>query len=308
MIYREIDLDRKVRQAASAFLIEQLRHYGRAIPRNVLAKGFNFEGVRVPLVGPQGIFKPKILPEIPISILTVPEIPGKPRPYDDRSTETGIILYRYRGHNPSHPDNAGLRKAMNRGIPLIYFYGVEPGWYEPIWPVFIVGDDPEKLFFSVIADDQKAIVKERSNPPSVEDFHRRYITVEIQRRIHQNAFRARVLRAYQYSCAICRLRHHELLEAAHILEDKHPSGIPAVNNGLAMCAIHHKAFDSDILGIRPDYYVEIRDDVLQEKDGPMLLHGLQGFQGKILNLPRRMEERPDRERLEERYQRFRSAG
>jgi len=117
MIDKEIDLDRNVRKAAFAFLVEQLRQYGRAIPRNVLAKGFSFEGVRVPLVGPQGIFKPKILPEIPISILTVPEIPGKPRPYDDRSTETGIIIYRYRGNDPSHPDNAGLEK-LGDTIPI----------------------------------------------------------------------------------------------------------------------------------------------------------------------------------------------
>ena len=35
-----------------------------------------------------------------------------------------------------------------------------------------------------------------------------------------------------------------------------------VPNGVAMCAIHHRAFDSDILGIRPDYIVEVRNDVL----------------------------------------------
>jgi putative restriction endonuclease len=74
-----------------------------------------------------------------------------------------------------------------------------------------------------------------------------------------------------------------------------------------MCAIHHKAFDSNILGIRPDYAVEIREDVLKEIDGPMLRHGLQGFQGKIILLPHKIEERPDRYGLEERYQRFRSA-
>jgi len=41
-----------------------------------------------------------------------------------------------------------------------------------------------------------------------------------------------------------------------------------VPNGLALCKIHHAAFDMNILGIRPDHVVEIRTDVLEERDGP----------------------------------------
>ena len=77
------DLDSRVRMAAFAFLREQRQLHGDGLPRRVLTEGFSFEGVRVPLVGPQGIFKPAILPEIPLSITTAPEVQGKPRPYDD---------------------------------------------------------------------------------------------------------------------------------------------------------------------------------------------------------------------------------
>jgi putative restriction endonuclease len=73
-----------------------------------------------------------------------------------------------------------------------------------------------------------------------------------------------------------------------------------------MCAIHHKAFDKNILGIKPDYSVEIREDILRETDGPMLRYGLQEFQGKLLHLPRKSDERPDRDALNERYIKFRS--
>lgn len=37
-------------------------------------------------------------------------------------------------------------------------------------------------------------------------------------------------------------------------------------------------------------------------------HGLQGFQGAKLIVPRRAELKPNREFLEERYERFRDAG
>jgi putative restriction endonuclease len=242
---------------------------------------------------------------MPISIKTAPEIPGKPRPYDDRPADQGIMLYRYRGENPFFHENVRLRMAMQRGVPLIYFYGVEEGMYRPIWPVFIIDDHPASLSFYIMVDEaQIALRGEIWRPDPQATPRRRYITVEVQQRL---AFRAHVLRAYQNSCAVCRLRHPELLEAAHILEDKHPLGVPTVSNGLSMCAIHHKAFDNNILGVTPDYSVEIREDILREIDGPMLRYGIQGFQGKNIFIPRRTGEWPDRDALKVRYNKFRTA-
>lgn len=80
-----------------------------------------------------------------------------------------------------------------------------------------------------------------------------------------------------------------------------------VPNGLSLCKIHHSAFDHRILGIRPDdHTVEIRQDVLIEKDGPMLRHGLQATHGVKLWLPRSRHHRPDTQALTERYEEFRS--
>ena len=90
-----------------------------------------------------------------------------------------------------------------------------------------------------------------------------------KQRMHQREFRQRVRRAYREQCAICRLRHEELLDAAHILPDGHPRGEPVVPNGLALCKPHHAAFDRHVLGVRPDLTVELRPDVLREPDGPM---------------------------------------
>jgi putative restriction endonuclease len=90
--------------------------------------------------------------------------------------------------------------------------------------------------------------------------------------------------AYQRRCAICSLRHADLLDAAHIIEDGRPGGDPVVPNGLALCKIHHAAYDRSILGISPDLVVHIDGDVLVEVDGPMLLHGLQEFHGEKLRV------------------------
>jgi putative restriction endonuclease len=302
------DVDARVRLEAFNFLREQTERYGTTeLPRELLAQGFVFEGQRVPLLSPQGIFKPAILPALPLSITTAPPSERKPAAYDDRLDEDGVLTYRYRGTDPMHRDNVALRLAMFRNTPLVYFFGVVPGRYEAIWPVFVKGDDPDHLTFTVVAEDPAFAHMDGTPSTPGEEARRRYVTTLVQRRLHQHAFRERVLFAYRETCGICRLRHRELLDAAHILPDRHPRGVPMVSNGLALCTLHHAAFDRQVLGVRPDLVVEIRHDILHEEDGPMLVHGLQSFDGARLHIPRREDYRPNRDFLAERYEVFRNA-
>ena len=141
--------------------------------------------------------------------------------------------------------------------------------------------------------------------PTETDIRRRYVTRTVQHRLHQQEFRERVLAAYQRLCAMCRLKREQLLEAAHIVADRDELGAPIVSNGIALCALHHAAFDAHLIGVRPDYMIEVRQDVLDESDGPMLIHGLQGFHGKPIRVPSRPNLRPDTRLLEIRYDLFR---
>lgn len=301
-------IDQRVRMAAFQFLEEQTQLRGEVLPREILEAGFTFEGRRVPLAGPQGIFKPALLPDMPLSITTVPVVQGKPRPYEDVVGDEGLVRYLYRGTEPGHRDNVGVRLAMQRQAPLIYLYGLVPGRYMPSWPVYVVGDDPGSLYFTIAIDDRKiAAANSYTISEPGDSIRRSYVTRLIKQRMHQQVFRQRVLRAYSEQCAICRLRHDELLDAAHILPDGHPKGEPVVPNGLALCKLHHAAFDGHLLGVRPDLTVELRTDVLREPDGPMLKYGLQGFQDKPLVLPRAAVHRPNQEFVEERYTIFRGA-
>jgi len=306
------DLDASIRLTAFSFLEDLSLKYGLALPREVLAEGFLFDGKRVPLVNPQGIFKPAVLPEVPISITTVPVIEGKPRPYADETGPDGLILYKYRGEDPMHRDNVGLRLAMQKHIPLIYFYGLIPGKYAAVWPVYIVGDDPKTLTFSVEIGEKQNLIwgkDDMSSTQIAETANRSYTTVSTQRRLHQQSFRMRVIKAYRQCCAICRLRHSELLEAAHILPDSHPKREPWVCNGLSLCKLHHAAYDSQILGIRPDLVIEIRNDILEESDGPMLMYGLKEWHSKkLVVVPHAARLQPRADFLEERYEIFRKTG
>ncbi len=296
-----------IRVAAFQFLADQTLVHGTALPRSVLAAGFEFRGTRVPLVGPQGIFKPRVIPTgIPLSITTVPEVPGRERPYADEIGPDGFLRYRYRGTDPQHHENAGLRQAMFERVELVYFHGLEPGFYHPIWPVLVVRDDPEALAFSVAFFGSQALPDDLIDLEA-DDIERAYVTRMAVHRLHQAAFRQRVLRAYTKSCAVCRLRHSELLDAAHIVADA-SEGRAAVSNGLALCKLHHAAFDRNIIGMTPSLLVQVNARILEEVDGPMLDHGLKEFHGHgLLVVPARRAERPNREYLEERFERFREA-
>lgn len=296
--------DSAVRLATFAFLDEQRQIHPDGLPWRMLHLGFVHAGTRVPLISQQGIFKPRIC-ELPLSIRTAAFTEGETRPYDDALGEDGLLLYRYRGTDTAHRENVGLRLAQQRQTPLVYFQGIVEGLYEAAYPVFIVGDDPARLTFTVSVDERRFAAFGNAPADPVEaDIRRRYVTRLVQQRLHQASFRERVLAAYQRHCAVCRLKRAELLQAAHIVADSDERGEPIVSNGLALCSLHHAAFDSHLIAIRPDYRIQVRSDVLGETDGPMLIHGLQGFHDQLIRLPRLERHWPNRDLLEARYGAF----
>lgn len=291
--------DARVRSAVFEWLTAQVAIHGDVIPRPILAAGVEFEEGRVPLLGPQGIFKPAVM-DVPLSITTAPN-----GPYDD-AFGPRFLQYRYRGTDREHRDNRGLRFAMEHSLPLVYFHGLLPGKYVANWPVFIVGDRPEALVFSVAIDDAAHLKLTESGLIVGEgsEIRREYVTAVARRRLHQRAFRERVLAAYRHQCALCHLRHDELLDAAHIVPDAAPEGEPVVSNGLALCGLHHAAFDRFFVGVRPDYVIQIRPDLLVEEDGPTLRYAIQALHGERITIPRRKEHHPSVELLTARYEQF----
>jgi putative restriction endonuclease len=300
------DLDDRLRAAAFAYLADKVAHTGGLVSRNEL-ESFAFEGIRRLIAPQQGIWTPRGL-DAALAIMTTFSASPDHRPYADEEGPDGYLRYKWRGTDPQMSDNRHLRRAMELSKPLVWLHGVAPGVYEPAFPVWLVREEPERHQFVVALDETmrdqwSADLADRSPFDPV----RRYAETIVRTRLHQRVFRGQVLIAYGRQCALCRLRHQALLDAAHIKEDR-DGGEPVVPNGVAMCAIHHRAFDADVLGLRPDFVVEIKPEVLQEHDGPTLQHALQGLHGELITLPKHRRDRPSTELLEERYERFRAAG
>ncbi|MDQ7991771.1 MAG: HNH endonuclease [Propionicimonas sp.] len=241
----------------------------------------------------RGIWNPRDM-EATLSVVSSPT-----GPYADREVEGGLFHYSYR-EGSINGDNAKLRRAFETGLPIILLRKVRDGVYVPYAPVYVVEDLVDQREF-LLALDESVRFLGSGDPAGPE---RRYAERVVKQRLHQAEFRGRVIAAYQTRCAICRLRHGELLDAAHITPDHDAAGLPAVSNGLALCKIHHAAFDMNMVGISPDYVVRVDDRLLAEVDGPMLRHGIQEMHGTALTVPPRRRDQPDRERLERRFAEF----
>jgi putative restriction endonuclease len=292
-----------VRGAALAWIDKVTLGGALPVTRDQLAGDFFVDGVRFPLVDRgRGIRKP-LGWQAALSITTAVPKSGRPRAYADDEGPDGLHRYKLRRDQRGSAENESLRVAMRDQLPLIWFYGLKPSVFNAIAPVYLTAEEEDQFVLALTAD-QRGI---RPGSP-VEEVLRRYLITETKRRLHQPVFASQVMLAYETKCAVCTLAHRELLDAAHIVADSDPRGLPVIQNGLALCKIHHAAYDRNILGISPDYHVEIHTRLLDEIDGPMLTYGLQGHHGERLRqLPRSRGERPDPDRLEQRYAEFRAA-
>ena len=306
--------DMELRRAALDRVRVLSARYDDIVPRAILLRGFDLDGDRVSFGSFQdGIFRPRqCRGPAALSIVTTPPKLNRDAPYDDGfNPQTDRFVYHFRTARSASTEalraaeraNATLIAAHRLMVPLIHFHGIAPSQYTPIAPVFVTSVDLVTRAVEVeaalpVTDATDAGLR---SPSDV----RRYATREAIVRLHQHRFRFDVLRAYAGKCAVCSLREAVLLDAAHILEDRSPQGLAVVPNGISLCAIHHLAYDRNLMGIAPDGVVHIAHRLLKEVDGPMLRTGLQGLHGAAILQPRRTSERPDPERLEVRFTRFR---
>ncbi len=224
---------------------------------------------------------------------------GRYNVYDDAiDRDRGLLYYSWAQGPLNAGDNRKLNVAFEQQAPIILFEKPLANVYVPVIGVRIIDVRHEQRQVVIDLDDSGV----RTTPTTTLD--KRYVERLVRQRVHQPVFRARVLKAYNKRCAVCTLKYAELLDAAHILPDTDERGLPVVTNGMAMCTIHHRAYDQNFLGVSPDYVVHANERMLADSDGPMLQYGLQAMNGKPLELPARRGDRPDREYLADRFAQF----
>jgi putative restriction endonuclease len=269
--------------------------------------------VRIPLINPQrGIFKPRQMAGLLLIRTVFPRRGGRVWYDDQREAHRQIyagddaVDYAFdrliaTGRSAEKIDNGDL---MLHRVP-------EPAVIRRVWvgahdiPTFVLGWHPKRLH-ARLAFGALAGASAQAMPPDAPE--RRYALREVKARLHQGSFRDAVLAAYGDRCAISRLPEPRLLDAAHIVVDADEQlGQPIVPNGLPLTKIHHAAFDAHLIGIDPDFGIHVSDWLLEIRDGPFLELGLKGIVGQAIQLPRRRQDRPDRNRLAVRFEQFKKA-
>ena len=259
---------------------------------------YAWQGQNIRLVDPQGgIWNPASF-DTTLTILST-----RNGPYEDRVEEDGLLV-RYAFANAERGANVKLIEAHRTQDPLVYFTPSDisrPNRYVANYPVYVAEVDHSRREFVIAMSDEFRLF---ADPLQSGLDERKWAERLVLARVHQPKFRAMVMSAYAETCAVCHLKHVQLLDAAHIIPDAHELGKAVVPNGLSLCKIHHAAYDSNFLGITPDFEVRINADLLEEVDGPMLKHGLQEMHGRTLRLPKNEVNWPAKENLKFRFERF----
>lgn len=116
-------------------------------------------------------------------------------------------------------------------------------------------------------------------------------------RVNQSFFRNVVMASYNYTCCITGISHPSLLVAGHIK----PWSVDAQNrlnpqNGIAMNALHDKAFENGLITITPDYVVKVSDELKKQENDLTIQKYFIAYNGKKIIEPSRFL--PDKRFLE----------
>lgn len=92
---------------------------------------------------------------------------------------------------------------------------------------------------------------------------RRWAVTQTRRALRALDFSNRVLGAYRNRCAMCGVQL-QLLDGAHILPVAESGSTDETANGVALCALHHRAYDKGLITFDTDYTVHLSEARIQE--------------------------------------------
>ncbi len=149
-----------------------------------------------------------------------------------------------RGFSPCNKGNREIAIAFRPDFFVEYIRFLEP--------LHDVGKSPVDFeVLSSVAEDPSAV-----NDADLEKVsqQRRTAVASVRRALRDTSFKERVLTAYSHQCATCSLQM-DLVEAAHIVPVAVPNSTDETANGLALCTLHHKAYDRAIIAVDDQYHV-----------------------------------------------------
>jgi putative restriction endonuclease len=200
--------------------------------------------------------------------------------------EAALILADQNGFAPYNRGNGELAIAFRPDFMGTYIQNLEELHASGQQPVEVdlleeIAEDPEKVSDEEITEEVPA--------------ERRYAIISTRKGLRDINFRNRVLTAYGQRCAMCGMQL-KLLDAAHILPVAHPDSTDQTSNGVALCALHHRAFDRALITFDDEHRIHLDDAQVEEFARTGHDGGLDEFKKALrpaLILPPDKRDRPD---------------
>lgn len=151
------------------------------------------------------------------------------------------------------------------------------------------------VLLEAICNDPKSVddrdIEQRVAAP------RRFAIVSARKALRDANFSERVLAAYSNSCAMCGAQMR-LLDAAHILPAAHPDSTDDTSNGIALCALHHRAYDRSLVTFDTGYRIHRNDEMERKLTESGVDRGLEAFRTQLfptIAVPPSRDDRPSPE-------------
>jgi putative restriction endonuclease len=233
--------------------------------------------------------------------------------YDDKiGSGSGFVYHgegiREKGDQKLTTSNRALRDAITEPIPIYFFEseeGVDEYEYQGLVDVtncryesdgarMIYKFDVEKLGIERWEEMEQVqanvdVDNSETGEPKLTEDQTTYTQQEI--RVRSKTFARQVKQTYDYTCAVCGASRfspegNPEVEAAHIYP-KREGGSDDVRNGVALCKLHHWAFDTGWLSLSDQHEVLVK--AATEQNGYKEFEQLEGEQ---IHLPEQEEMKP----------------
>lgn len=168
-------------------------------------------------------------------------------------------------------DTLAKEKLVSRPTSTVHLTGIkewmltENGFDEALKLLHI--PKTQKGFLSTKSYEVQKIVKKLSEAKSPENYHpfdseKKKTSITIKSKLRARGFRQAVIEAYNYKCAFCGMKINSPdslsweVEAAHIVPHC-SNGKDDIWNGLALCHLHHWAFDVGWFALENDFTIRV---------------------------------------------------
>ncbi len=205
--------------------------------------------------------------------------------------EAALDLAAVHGFSPHNKGNGELAIAFKPGFLMSYIENLES--------LHACGESDAEIDLLEKIGEEPAAVDDSEIQNEVGE-ERQYAVFSAKRALRKHDFRTRVLTAYDSQCAMCGIQL-DLLDAAHILPVAHAESTDETDNGIALCALHHRAYDRAFVTFDPNFEIKVNDRAAKELEEMGHAGGLEEFVGGLqgnLILPSENDNRPSKKFIE----------